>query len=109
MRTGLPKEYKSSANMLTDICCQYAKPASIIYSNPATICYFSDGTKVVSKCSDDETYSQEFGVMACIVKKIYGSRAQFLKTVDNGYNQKEWAEFVESVKNVGNTSIKKRK
>jgi hypothetical protein len=84
------KEYKSSQGMLIDICLQYAKPAHIMYSNPATICYFPDGTKTVVKCSADETYIPEYGVMACIVKKIYGSRAQFLKTVDNGYNQKEW-------------------
>jgi hypothetical protein len=65
------------------------KPIHIIYNNPATICYFADGDKIVVKCSEGERYVPEYGVMACVVKKIYGSRAKFLKTVNNGHNQKE--------------------
>lgn len=68
------------------------KPTRIIFSDPATICYFPDGDKVVVKCSEGERFVPEYGVMACIIKKIYGTRSQFLKVVEKGYNQKKARE-----------------
>lgn len=45
----------------------------IIYNNPATIVFWSDGTKTVSKCHRDDVYSMETGLAICISKKILGS------------------------------------
>lgn len=45
----------------------------VIYNYPATIVFFSDGTKVVSKCSSADVYSYETGLSICILKKILGS------------------------------------
>lgn len=44
----------------------------VIYSNPATVVFWSDGTKTVSKCRKPDTYNPEVGLYACIVKKLYG-------------------------------------
>jgi len=62
-------------------------PVRITYSPPATICYFSDGDKIVVKCAADEKYIKEVGVQACIMKKLFGSRQKFLKLVHAGYDQ----------------------
>ena len=64
-------------------------PKQIIYNEPTTICVFPDGEKVVVKCGEGEKYVKEVGVMACIVKKLYGNRSEFLRDVDAGYDQKE--------------------
>jgi hypothetical protein len=63
------------------------KPSRIIFNNKSTICYFPDGDKVVVTCHEGEAYEKEVGVMACIMKKLYGTRAEFLRTVHNGYVQ----------------------
>jgi len=60
-------------------------PTKVIYNCPATICFFPDGTKEVVRCADDEEYIKEVGVMACIMKKLFKSRRQFLKLVESGY------------------------
>jgi hypothetical protein len=66
------------------------KPNRIIYNGRTTICYFPDETKVTVTCSDNEQqFEKEFGVMACIVKKLYGTRSEFLRVVEKGYTQPE--------------------
>lgn len=73
-------------------------PTKIIYSCPATICYFPDGTKTVAKCAEDEEYIKEEGVMACIIKKIFASRNKFIKLVESGY-ENEQAEIERDMHN----------
>lgn len=62
-------------------------PVKVIFNAPATVCFFPDGSKVVVKCADDEEFVEEEGVMACIVKKIFGSRNSFKKLVREAYRQ----------------------
>lgn len=64
-------------------------PVKIIYNCPATICYFSDGTKEVVKVASDEEYVKEEGVAECIMRKIFKSRHAFLKAVNAGYENEE--------------------
>lgn len=63
------------------------KPIRVIYNPPSTIAYFPDGDKIVVKCAENETFVPEVGVMACIIKKLYGKRSDFLKVVKKGYTQ----------------------
>jgi len=44
----------------------------VIYSNPATIVFWSDGTKTVSKCHEGDEYSPECGFILCVLKKLIG-------------------------------------
>lgn len=46
----------------------------VIYHKPATIVFWSDGTKTVCKCHDDDTYSEETGLAMCICKKMLGNK-----------------------------------
>ena len=47
----------------------------VIYSNPATIVIWSDGTKTVSKCTENDKYVEEIGLTLCILKKVLGATA----------------------------------
>lgn len=42
----------------------------VIYNQPATIVFWSDGTKTVSKCSPADEYVRETGLAVCILKKL---------------------------------------
>lgn len=43
------------------------------YNAPATIVFWSDGTKTISKCSPNDVYTPETGLIICIAKKLFGS------------------------------------
>ena len=47
----------------------------VLFRNPATIVFWNDGTKTVTKCSKDDTYSKEAGLAICCLKKAFGKRA----------------------------------
>ena len=42
----------------------------VIYNNPVTIVFWSDGTKTTSKALSDDKYSEENGLIYCIIKKL---------------------------------------
>lgn len=44
----------------------------VVYQNPATIVFWNDGTKTVSKCHKGDEYSPEAGLVLCILKKTQG-------------------------------------
>lgn len=64
-------------------------PEKIIFNGITTICIFKDGEKVISRPSEHDRFDKEFGVMACIAKRIYGSRQAFLKAIENAYDQND--------------------
>ena len=45
----------------------------VIFSGPATIVFWSDDTKTVVKCSENDVYDKEKGLAMAIVKKIIGN------------------------------------
>lgn len=47
-------------------------PKEIIYNDAATIVYWTDGTKTVVKCNENDEYSEYFGFIAAVAKKMYG-------------------------------------
>ena len=44
----------------------------VMYNNPATIVFWSDGTKTVSKCTGNDIYNKETGLAICVMKKMLG-------------------------------------
>lgn len=46
---------------------------NVIYSRPATIVNWSDGTKTVSKVHGSDEYNPEVGLILCVLKKLQGS------------------------------------
>lgn len=52
---------------------------NVIFNDPATIVFWSDGTKTVVKCQKGDTYSKELGLAMCIAKKHFGNKGNFNK------------------------------
>lgn len=44
----------------------------VIFNKPATIVFWTDGTKTVVKCSDDDVWDEEKGLAMAICKKLIG-------------------------------------
>ena len=70
------------------------EPKTIIFNPPATIVFWKDGTKTVAKCGADEEFSEEFGFLACLSKKIYGSRSAFKSQFKNAHRP-----YLDDIKN----------
>lgn len=51
----------------------------VIYNDPATIILWSDGTKTVVKCMEDEDYDPEKGFMAAVTKKVFGDKYGWIR------------------------------
>ena len=51
--------------------CSFKK---VIFNDPATIVFWSDGTKTVVKCREGETFDKWTGLAMAIAKRVYGSR-----------------------------------
>lgn len=79
---GFDQEYLDSAFKMTaralgvktdDELCK-PKPKRVILNAPATIVFFSDGSKVVSKAHGGDTFDPVFGIMACALRKTSNNR-----------------------------------
>jgi len=61
----------------------------VIYSDPATIVFWNDGTKTVAKCAPRDVYFPETGLAVAIIKKLVGGErtrnlfTQWLPESDN--------------------------
>lgn len=53
------------------------KIKKVIFNNPATIVFWSDGTKTIVKCGANDNYDREKGIAMCICKKLYGNKGSF--------------------------------
>ena len=62
-------KYAGAFNINGDVV--YIK--SIKYQNPATIVFWSDNTKTVSKCMEGDKYDEETGLVFCVLKKLIGA------------------------------------
>ena len=60
---------------------------NVIFNDPATIVFWSDGTKTVSKVMDGDEFDPEIGIASCVTKKFFGSRSQFKKFTYKEYDK----------------------
>lgn len=44
----------------------------VVYAEPATVVYFSDGSKEVAICSEADEYRKDMGLAICLMKHAYG-------------------------------------
>jgi len=59
----------------------------VIFNNPTTIVLWADGTKTIVRCGKDETFYEDAGLSAAVSKKLFGSRAAFLREVAKAERQ----------------------
>lgn len=55
----------------------WTAPTKVIFHDPATIVFWTDGTKTVVKCQPGDTYSKEMGLALCFSKKMLGNQSNF--------------------------------
>ena len=53
------------------------KVKDVVFSDPATVVFWSDGTKTVVKTRGGEKYDKEKGLAMAIVKKITGNTSNY--------------------------------
>lgn len=64
---------KSTPTMVPEI-------KKVIFSGPATIILWEDGTKTVVKCGEDEMFDPEKGMAMAIAKKALGNKGKYYDT-----------------------------
>lgn len=66
------------------------KIKNVIFNNPATIVFWSDDTKTVVKCQNDEIFDPEKGLAMAISKKAFGNKGSYCNEI------KKWTEKYEA-------------
>lgn len=64
----------------------------VVFNNPATIVLWTDGTKTVVKCQNDEIFDPEKGLAMAIAKKAFGNKGNYCNEI------KKWTEKYEADK-----------
>ena len=54
-----------------------ARPEKVIYNDPATIVYWSDGTKTVVRCHEGDIFDRREGFLLCCAKKLMGNKGAY--------------------------------
>lgn len=70
-------EKEASAAMST------ASIKNVIFAPPATIVYWSDGSKTVVKCSEKDVFDPEKGLAMAIAKRCGGNKGSYYKEIQN--------------------------
>lgn len=55
----------------------------VIFAPPATIVYWSDGSKTVVKCSEKDVFDSEKGLAMAIAKRCGGNKGSYYKEIQN--------------------------
>lgn len=56
---------------------------NVIFAPPATIVYWSDGSKTVVKCSEKDVFDPEKGLALAIAKRCGGNKGSYYKEIQN--------------------------
>ena len=65
----------------------------VIFNEPATIVFWSDGSKTVVKCGENDFYDHEKGLAMCIVKRFLGNKGNY-------YNKlRKWLDMYDKGEN----------
>lgn len=59
---------------------------NVIFSDPATIVFWADGSKTVVKCGEGDIFDPEKGLAMAISKKYLGNKGSYFNTI------KKWTE-----------------
>lgn len=70
----------------------------VVFSGPATVMLWPDGTKTVTKCREGDSLDYVFGMLACIIRKLTGNRGHAVD--DNEDALRAMAGSIESVEDL---------
>ena len=60
--------------------------ANVIFNDPATVVFWSDGSKTVVKCQEGDVFDPEKGLAMAITKKFFGNKGCYCNEI------KKWTE-----------------
>ena len=72
------------------------KIKNVIFNDPATILFWSDGTKTVVKCGENDIYDPEKGLAMAVAKKYLGTNKSHSNYMDEF---KKWLPKEEELSN----------
>ena len=83
-------QYAFYRNMLNSMygTNPYYRPEikEVIFNDPATIVFWTDGTKTVVKCQEGDIFDPEKGLTMAIAKKVYGNKGSYCNAI------KKWCD-----------------
>lgn len=65
---------------------------NVIFTPPATIVYWSDGSKTVVKCSEKDAFDPEKGLAMAITKRCGGNKGNYYKEIQS-WVEKSWKKY----------------
>lgn len=98
--------FKGFVMRLNEVDCSspYPRPVKIIYNPPATIVFWTDGTKTVVKCNMDDEYNEYYGFLCALGKKMFGTNSHLKKLIDEKaerhYIEDEFSKRIEQLRNL---------
>ncbi len=54
---------------------------NVIFNPPVTVVLWTDGTKTISRCSEDDSYEERTGFLVCVAKKFFGNGTRYRKVM----------------------------
>lgn len=78
IRYGGPNAGKKSTS-----AANTAAIKGVIFAPPATIVYWSDGSKTIVKCSEKDVFDPEKGLAMAIAKRCGGNKGSYYKEIQN--------------------------
>lgn len=97
---------------LNEVNCNslYPRPVKIIYNPPATIVLWTDGTKTVVKCCEEDEYNEYYGFLCALGKKMFGTNSHLKKLIDEKaerhYPEDEFSKQIEQLSKSMNKIVK---
>jgi hypothetical protein len=64
----------------------------VVFNRPATIVFWSDGTKTVVKCGEHDIWDPEKGLAMAITKKFFGNKGFYYDILKNLIPEEEQNE-----------------
>jgi hypothetical protein len=81
IRSGAP--YPQCEGKKTASATNTAAIKDVIFAPPATIVYWSDGSKTVVKCSEKDVFDPEKGLAMAIAKRCGGNKGSYYREIQN--------------------------
>jgi hypothetical protein len=66
----------------------------VIFNNPATIVFWSDGDKTVVKCQEDDVFDYEKGIAMACAKKMFGNKCNYYNNLKRHIPEKVETETI---------------
>ncbi len=70
----IKEEYNLKENNISRNIDLNKEIEKVVFSDPATIVFWKDGTKTVTKCVTGDTFNKETGLAMCIIRKLCNNK-----------------------------------